>query len=70
MGRLDGKVALVTAAAGGIAGASARRFVAEGASVLVCDIDAEGAEKTAADIVAEGGTARAPHCDVADPESA
>lgn len=70
MGRLDGKVAVVTAAAGGIAGASARRFGAEGASVLVCDIDADGAEKTAADIAAEGGTARARHCDVADPESA
>ena len=70
MGRLDGKVAVVTAAAGGIAGASARRFAAEGASVLACDIDAEGAEKTAADIAAAGGTARARHCDVADPESA
>ena len=70
MGRLDGKVAVITAAAGGIAGASARRFGAEGASVLVCDIDADGAEETAADIVAAGGTARARHCDVADPESA
>ena len=70
MGRLDGKVALITAAAGGIAGASARRFAAEGASVLVCDIDADGAEKIAADIVAEGGTAEARHCDVADPGSA
>ena len=70
MGRLDGKVAVITAAAGGIAGASARRFAAEGASVLVCDIDAEGAEKTVADIAASGGTARARHCDVADPVSA
>ena len=70
MGRLDGKIAVITAAAGGIAGASARRFGAEGASVLVCDIDADGAEETAADIVAAGGTARARHCDVADPESA
>ena len=70
MGRLDGKVAVVTAAAGGIAGAAARRFAAEGASVLVCDIDSDGAEKTAADIVGAGGTARARHCDVADPDSA
>ena len=70
MGRLDGKVAVVTAAAGGIAGASARRFAAEGASVLVCDIDLDGAERTAANISAAGGTARAQHCDVADPESA
>lgn len=70
MGRLDGKIAVVTAAAGGIAGASARRFAAEGASVLVCDIDREGAEKTASDIAAEGGTARAQYCDVADSGSA
>ena len=70
MGRLDGKVAVVTAAAGGIAGASARRFAAEGASVLVCDIDLDGAERTVADIVAAGGTARAGRCDVADPDSA
>lgn len=70
MGRLDGRVAVVTAAAGGIAGASARRFADEGARVLVCDVDAEGAEKTAAGIAASGGIARARHCDVADPESA
>ena len=70
MGRLDGKVAVITAAAGGIAGAAARRFAAEGASVLVCDIDAEGAEKTAAGIADSGGAARAQHCDVADPASA
>ena len=70
MGRLDGKVAVVTAAAGGIAGASARRFAAEGASVLVCDIDLDGAERTVADISAAGGTARARRCDVSDPDSA
>ena len=70
MGRLDGRVAVVTAAAGGIAGASARRFAEEGARVLVCDVDAEGAEKTAAGITASGGIARARHCDVADPGSA
>ena len=70
MGRLDGKAALITAAAGGIAGASARRFAAEGAAVLVCDIDMDGAERTVGDIAAAGGTARARHCDVADPESA
>ena len=69
MGRLDGRVAVVTAAAGGIAGASARRFAEEGAAVLVCDIDAEGAERTAAGIAAAGGEARAHRCDVADPGS-
>jgi 3alpha(or 20beta)-hydroxysteroid dehydrogenase len=35
--RLDGKVAIITGASGGIGAASARRFAAEGASVLLCD---------------------------------
>jgi 3alpha(or 20beta)-hydroxysteroid dehydrogenase len=43
MGRLDGKVALVTGAARGQGAAIARRFAAEGARVVVTDVlDAEG----------------------------
>lgn len=41
MGRLEGKTALVTAAAQGIGEATARAFAAEGASVLATDINAE-----------------------------
>lgn len=37
--RLDGKVAIVTGAAGGIGLATARRFVAEGANVVLADLD-------------------------------
>ncbi len=70
MARLEGKTALVTAAGGAIAGAAARVFAAEGASVLVCDIDEAAAAATARAITGAGGTAQARHCDVADPQSA
>ena len=70
MARLDGKVALVTAAGGAIAGASAKVFAAEGAAVMVCDIDEAAAQSTVRAIIDAGGRAQAKHCDVADPTSA
>lgn len=63
---LDDKVAFVTAAGGGIAGAIARRFGAEGAAVCCVDIDAETAAGTAGDITEAGGRAAAIQCDVSD----
>ncbi len=69
MGALDGKVALVTAAGGGIAGAIARRFGAEGAAVCCVDIVAETVAQTAADIEAASGRAVARLCDVSDEQA-
>jgi NAD(P)-dependent dehydrogenase (short-subunit alcohol dehydrogenase family) len=47
MGRLDGKVAIVTGGASGIGAATVRRFAAEGARVVVADIDDEAGERIA-----------------------
>jgi len=71
MGRFDGKVAIVTGAAGGIGEAYARGLAAEGASVMVADLDDERGEATAADIAgAGGGDAAFVRVDVSDPASA
>lgn len=48
--RLDGKVAIVTGAAGGIGMASAQRLAKEGATVVLADIDLAGAEAAAREI--------------------
>ncbi|MEE2703555.1 MAG: SDR family oxidoreductase [Myxococcota bacterium] len=53
MGRLDGKLALVTGAARGLGAAIARRFRAEGAQILVNDLDPPGADKLAHELGGE-----------------
>ena len=50
MTRFDGKVAIVTGAAGGIGEAYARALAADGANVVVADVDAERGEKVASDL--------------------
>lgn len=61
MGALQGRVALITGAAAGFGEAIARRFVAEGAKVLVADLDGARAQDVAASL---GDAARAVRCDV------
>ncbi|MFD3613673.1 SDR family NAD(P)-dependent oxidoreductase [Streptomyces sp. NPDC058676] len=66
--RFAGRTALLTAAASGIGAATAHRLAAEGASVLVTDVDAEGADRVAEEIRAENGHARARRLDATSPE--
>ncbi|MES2022384.1 MAG: glucose 1-dehydrogenase [Pseudomonadota bacterium] len=58
MARLDGRVALVTGGLRGIGQAIAARFCAEGATVVITDLDAPDSEAVAAALAALGGQAR------------
>jgi NAD(P)-dependent dehydrogenase (short-subunit alcohol dehydrogenase family) len=64
MGRLDGRVALITGAGAGIGRDSALAFAREGAAVAVVDVRDHRAEQTAELVRAAGGDARAFTCDV------
>ncbi len=67
--RFEGKIALITGAGHGIGRASAERFAAEGATVIVVDIDPTTAGETADAMRAAGSTAHAIAADVADPDA-
>jgi len=54
-GRLDGKIALITGVGGGIGAIAARRFAAEGAQVVGCDLDKDAAAATEDLVRSEGG---------------
>jgi 3-oxoacyl-[acyl-carrier protein] reductase len=57
--RLEGKRAVITGAAGGIAIATALAFAAQGAAVALADLDEDGVEKVVTDVVSQGGKAKA-----------
>ncbi len=63
MGRLQGKVAIITGAAKGLGEADARMFAREGATVILTDMDADNGERVAGEI---GGSAEFQVQDVRD----
>ena len=66
MGELTGKVAIVTGASAGIGRAAAVALAAEGAAVVIADVDDTRGEQVAAEINDKGGKARFIHADMSD----
>ncbi|HLI16037.1 MAG TPA: glucose 1-dehydrogenase [Acidimicrobiales bacterium] len=66
MGRVEGKVAIVTGAASGIGRAAALLLAREGAAVAVTDVQDEAGHDTVKAIASEGGEARYWHLDTSD----
>ncbi|UJW30211.1 SDR family oxidoreductase [Saccharothrix sp. AJ9571] len=66
MSGLEHSSVIVTGAAAGIGRAAALRFAAEGARVVVADLNTEGAEAVVAEITGSGGTAVAAVGDLSD----
>ena len=69
LGRLDGKIALVTGGGSGIGEASAKLFADEGAQLAIADLNLDAAQRVAGEIENAGGTATAIELDVRDDSS-
>lgn len=67
-GRLEGKVVILTGAAGGIGRATAHRLAAAGARLALIDADADGVTGLATELEREGGEVLAVAADVSDAE--
>jgi NAD(P)-dependent dehydrogenase (short-subunit alcohol dehydrogenase family) len=70
MGRLDGKVALITGGASGMGMIASRLFASEGAKVVLTDITDDAGEQVAEQIRAAGGEATYRHADVSNESDA
>ena len=69
MTRFEGRAALVTGSGRGIGAACAKRLAAEGAKVVVSDLDSGPCEEVVKEIIEAGGEARAIASDVTDQDS-
>jgi dihydroanticapsin dehydrogenase len=69
MGRLNGKVAVVTGGAEGIGKATCERFAREGAAVVLADVNETNGQATAREIAAARGRVLFVRADVSDEES-
>jgi NAD(P)-dependent dehydrogenase (short-subunit alcohol dehydrogenase family) len=66
VGRLENRIALITAAGSGMGRAGAIRFAQEGAHVWATDLDGEAAQETVSQITRSGGQGTARRVDVTD----
>jgi meso-butanediol dehydrogenase/(S,S)-butanediol dehydrogenase/diacetyl reductase len=68
-GKLEQKVAVVTAGGSGIGAATVRRFAREGAAVVIADLSGSRAEQVRSEVAGTGGRTVAIKMDVADPQA-
>jgi len=66
MGKLDGRVAVITGAGSGQGAAAARLFASEGCAVVVADINAETGQQVTGELKSSGAQAAFASCDVSD----
>ncbi|MFC1693527.1 3-oxoacyl-[acyl-carrier-protein] reductase [Candidatus Latescibacterota bacterium] len=69
MGKIDGKVVLITGGARGIGKSIAEHFLTEGASVALCDINLDGVQASVAELSGRGSIVRGYYMNVTDEAS-